>query len=168
MIRSLGEKTPRIAKTAWVSEFAYVIGDVEIGEHSSVWPGVTIRGDGDGPVVLGSYVNVQEGSVIHGSNMIIEDYVTVGHCVVVHCLRIGEGSLMGNNSTILNGTTVGKRCLVAANAVVLANQQVPEGSFVTGVPGSIKRPVTEAQVARMMRTARSLAAKAKVFSENGV
>ena len=168
MIRSLGGKTPRIAETAWVSEFAYVIGDVEIGEHSSVWPGVTIRGDGDGPVVLGNYVNVQEGSVIHGSHMVIEDNVTVGHCVVVHCLRIGSGSLMGNNSTILNGTTVGRRCLVAANAVVLANSEVPEGSFVTGVPGKVKRPVTEAQVERMMRTARSLADKAKVFKDSGV
>ena len=168
MIRSLGGKTPRIADSAWVSEFAYVIGDVEIGEHSSVWPGVTIRGDGDGPVVLGDYVNVQEGSVIHGNEMVIEDYVTVGHCVVVHCLRIGEGSLMGNNSTILNGTTVGKQSLVAANAVVLANQEVPERSFITRVPGKVKRPTTEAQVERMARTARSLAEKAKIFKENGV
>ena len=168
MIRSLGGKTPRIAETAWVSEFAYVIGDVEIGEYSSVWPGVTIRGDGDGPVKLGNYVNAQEGAVIHGSHMVIEDHVTIGHSVVVHCQRIGEGSLMGNNSTILNGTTVGKQCLVAANAVVLANQEVPEGSFVTGVPGKVKRPVTEAQVERMMRTSRSLAAKAKVFKDAGV
>ena len=74
---------------------------------------------------------------------------------------------MGNNSTILNGTSVGRRCLVAANAVVLADQEVPEGSFVTGVPGRVKRPTSEAQVVRMMRTARSLAEKAKVFKEAG-
>ena len=168
MIRSLGGRSPRIADTAWVSEFAYVIGDVEIGEHSSVWPGVTIRGDGDGPVVLGNYVNVQEGSVVHGSHMMIEDYVTIGHCVVVHCQRIGSGSLMGNNSTILNGSTLGKRCLVAANSVVLANREIPPDSFITGVPGSIKRPVNQAQIERMMRTARSLAEKAKLFKESGV
>ena len=168
MIRSLGSRSPRIADSAWVSEFAYVIGDVEIGEHSSVWPGVTIRGDGDGPVVIGNYVNVQEGSVIHSRHMVIEDYVTIGHCVVVHCLQIGSGSLMGNNSTILNGTTLGKRCLVAANSVVLANQEIPPASFITGVPGSIKRQVDQAQIDRMMRTARSLAEKAKLFKESGV
>ena len=168
MIRSLGDKTPRIASTAWVSEFAYVVGDVEIGEHSSIWPGVTIRGDGDGTVVIGNYVNVQEGSVIHGGHMVIEDYVTVGHCVVVHCQHIGGGSLMGNNSTILPGTTLGKQCMVAANSVVLSNQNIPQRSFITGVPGSIKKAVTQAQIDRMMRTARSLAEKAKVFQENGL
>ncbi len=168
MIRSFGGKSPRIAGTAWVSEFAYVIGDVEIGEHSSVWPGVTIRGDGNGPVVLGNYVNVQEGSVIHGSHMVIEDYVTVGHCVVVHCRRIGEGSLMGNNSTILNGVILGKRCLVAANSVALANREFPGGSFVTGVPGTVKRQVTQAQIERMTRTAHALAERAKLFKESGV
>ena len=168
MIRSLGNKTPKVADTAWVSEFAYVVGDVEIGEHSSIWPGVTIRGDGEDKIAIGSYVNVQEGSVIHGSGMVIEGHVTIGHCVVVHGKRVGEGSLLGNNSTVLPGTTLGKQCLVAANAVVLSDQDIPAHSFITGVPGSIKRKVTQAQIDRMLRTARGLAERAQVFRENGL
>ena len=99
MIRTLGDKTPRVAETAWVSEFAYVVGDMEIGEHCSIWPGVTIRADGEEKIVLGDYVNVQEGSVIHGDGLVIEHHVTIGHGVVVHGDFIGEGSLLGNNCT---------------------------------------------------------------------
>jgi len=144
------------------------VGNVEIGENASIWPGVTIRGDGEGKIVIGKYVNVQENSVIHNNQMVIEDYVSIGHCVVVHCERIGEGSLMGNNSTILNRTTVGKRCLVAANAVVLAGQSVPDESFVTGVPGEVKRQVTQVQVDRMRRTATGMAKRGQEFKAAGL
>ena len=94
MIRSLRGITPKIADTAWVSEFAYVVGNVVIGEHSSVWPGVTIRGDGD-LITVGNNVNIQEGSVVHGDGLVIEDYVSIGHCVVVHGDRIGDGQFAG-------------------------------------------------------------------------
>ena len=166
MIRSLGDKKPKVADSAWVSEFAYVVGDVEIGEHSSVWPGVTIRGDGEYNIRIGKYVNIQEGSVVHGSGMIIEDHVSIGHSVVVHCDRVGEGSLLGNNSTVLNGTSLGKRCLIAANTVVLASQDIPDESFMTGIPGSVKRVIDDTQKARMERTSLSLADRARVFKES--
>ena len=81
------------APTAWVSEAAYVVGNVVIGEYSSVWPGVTIRGDGD-VITIGNHVNIQEGSVVHGDGLVIEDDVSIGHCVVVHGDRIGQGSLL--------------------------------------------------------------------------
>ena len=168
MIRSLGDKTPKVAATAWVSEAAYVVGHVEIGEHSSIWPGVTIRGDGAERIVIGNYVNVQEGSVIHGDGMVIEDNVTIGHSVVVHGDRIGEGSLLGNNCTVLNRTTLGKHCLIAANAAVLSGSNIPDHSFVTGIPGAVKREVTPAQVSNMLRTAHHLAERAKVFRDSGL
>jgi carbonic anhydrase/acetyltransferase-like protein (isoleucine patch superfamily) len=168
LIRSLGKKTPKVAETAWVSEAAYVVGDVEIGEYCSIWPGVTIRGDGERGIVIGNYVNVQEGSVIHGNGMVIEDYVTIGHSVVVHGDRIGEGCLLGNNSTFLHRSTLGKRCLIAANSVVLSGSNIPDNSFVTGVPGEIKREVSETQVANMKRTALSLVEHAKEFRESGL
>ena len=168
MIRSLGNKTPKIAETAWVSEAAYVVGDVEIGEYSSIWPGVTIRGDGANSIVIGNYVNAQEGAVIHGSGLVVEDYVTIGHSVVVHGDRIGEGSLLGNNCTFLHRSTIGKRCLIAANSVVLANTTIPDNSFVTGVPGEIKRPVSEGQIETMKHTALSLVEHAKEFIASGL
>jgi carbonic anhydrase/acetyltransferase-like protein (isoleucine patch superfamily) len=168
LIRSLGNKTPKIAETAWVSEAAYVVGDVEIGEYSSIWPGVTIRGDGANGIVIGNYVNAQEGAVIHGSGLVVEDYVTIGHSVVVHGDRIGEGSLLGNNCTFLHRSNIGKRCLIAANSVVLANTNIPDNSFVTGVPGEIKRPVSEGQLENMKHTALSLVEHAKEFIASGL
>lgn len=168
MIRSLGNKTPKIAETAWVSEAAYVVGDVEIGEYSSIWPGVTIRGDGGKGIIIGNYVNAQEGAVIHGNGLVVEDYVTIGHSVVVHGDRIGEGSLLGNNCTFLHRSNIGTRCLIAANSVVLANTNIPDNSFVTGVPGEIKRPVSERQIENMKHTALSLVEKAKEFMASGL
>ena len=168
MIRSLGDKTPKVAETAWVSEFAYVVGDVEIGEYCSIWPGVTIRADGAKKVVIGNYVNVQEGAVIHGNGLVIEDYVTIGHSVVVHGDHIGTGSLLGNNCTFLHRSTIGKECLIAANSVVLSNTQVPDRSFVTGIPGAVKREVSEGQIANMKRTANALVERAKVFRDSGL
>lgn len=168
MIRSLGNKTPKIAETAWVSEFAYVVGDVEIGEYSSIWPGVTIRGDGQKGIVIGNYVNAQEGAVIHGSGLVVEDYVTIGHSVVVHGDFIGSGCLLGNNCTFLHSSSIGKNCLIAANSVVLAGVNIPDNSFVTGVPGEIKRQVSEGQLANMQHTALSLVDHARQFKESGL
>ena len=168
MIRSLGDKTPKVAETAWVSEFAYVVGDVEIGEYSSIWPGVTIRGDGEGPIVIGDYVNVQEGSVVHGSGLTIENRVSIGHCVVVHCDRVGEGSLLGNNCTVLPNVVLGKQCLIAANAAVLSGQEIPDRSFVTGIPASAKREVSEEQIVSMRHTADEMVERSKAFRESGL
>ena len=117
---------------------------------------------------LGNYVNVQEGSVVHGSDMYIEDYVTVGHCVVVHCDRVGEGSLLGNNCTVLTDVTLGRQCLVAANSVVLSGSKIPDRSFVTGVPGSVKREITDRQAQSMRHTAEELVERAKVFRDSGL
>lgn len=168
MIRSLGNKVPKIAETAWVSEAAYIVGHVEIGEYSSIWPGVTVRADGEEKVVIGNHVNVQEGAVIHGNGLVIEDYVTVGHCVVVHGTRIGTGSLLGNNCTFLNRSSIGKECLIAANSVVLSGTHVPDRSFFTGIPGAVKREVNEQQIANMRHTADSLVERAKEFKSCGL
>jgi len=168
LIRKLGDYTPKIADTAWVSEFAYVVGNVEIGEFASIWPGVTIRGDGPTTIVIGNHVNVQEGSVVHGDGLVIEDHVSVGHCVVVHCDRVGEGSLLGNNCTVLPGVVLGPHCLVAANSVILSGTNIPERSFVTGVPGQIKREVTPQQITGMRHTAEELVVRAKMFKDSGL
>ena len=168
MIRTLNGITPKIAETAWVSEFAYVVGNVEIGEYASIWPGVTVRGDGDDAIVIGDYVNIQEGSVIHGNGLTIEEGVSVGHSVVVHCDRVGRGSLLGNNCTVLNNVTLGENCLVAANSAVLNGTQVPDNSFVTGAPASVKRQVTERQMAAMRHTCEELVKRAKWFKDSGL
>ena len=168
MIRTLNGVTPRVAETAWVSEFAYVVGNVEIGEYASIWPGVTVRGDGDNSIKIGDYVNVQEGSVVHGDGLVIEDHVSVGHSVVLHCDRVGSGSLLGNNCTILNRVTLGQQCLVAANSAVLSGANIPARSFVTGAPGQVKREVSESQLAAMRHTTEELVKRAKAFRDSGL
>jgi len=168
LIRTLEGVTPKVADTAWVSEFAYVVGNVEIGEYVSIWPGVTVRGDSPDAIVIGDYVNIQEGSVIHGNGLTIEDHVSIGHSVVVHCDRVGKGTLLGNNCTILNQVTLGDSCLVAANSVVLGGTQVPARSFVTGAPGQVKREVTDKQISQMAHTNEELVKRAKSFKDSGL
>ena len=168
MIRTLNGVTPKVADTAWVSEFAYVVGNVEIGEYASIWPGVTVRGDGDDAIVIGDHVNIQEGSVIHGNGLTLEDNVSVGHSVVVHCDRVGRGSLLGNNCTVLNKVTLGENCLVAANSAVLAGTHIPANSFVTGAPAAVKRPVTEKQLSAMRHTTEELVKRAQWFKDSGL
>ena len=168
MIRTLEGVTPKVADTAWGSEFAYVVGNVEIGEYASIWPGVTVRGDSPDAIVIGDYVNIQEGSVIHGNGLIIEDHVSVGHSVVVHCERVGRGSLLGSNCTILNQVVLGENCLVAANSVVLGGSQEPARSFVTGAPGQVKREVSDNQISQMAHTNEELVKRAKSFKESGL
>jgi len=141
MIRSFGDKTPVIAESAFVSEAAYVIGDVEIGEGSGIFPGAIIRGD-FASIKIGRNTMVEDNSVIHsGGPVEIGDNVTIGHSVVVHCSRIGNNCLIGNNSTVLDNAEVGSYCIVGAGCVVSQGMKIPDNSFVVGVPAEIKGQV---------------------------
>ena len=96
LIRNLGDKKPLVHPSAFISEAAYVVGDVEIGEGSSIWPGTVIRGD-SGKVTIGKYTNIQDNSVVHGDDDVeIGDYVTIGHRVLCQAKYIGNLSLIGN------------------------------------------------------------------------
>ena len=168
MIRAFKGKAPRIHPSAFVSLDAYVIGDVEIGENASIWPGVVIRAY-PGKMTIGRNVNVQDGSILHSSDpMVIEDNVSIGHAVVVHASRVGAGSLLGNNSSILEGSSVGGQCLIAANAVAPANTEAPDRSFLVGVPGRVKGPVSEAQLAMMRYTNESVAEEGRLYKAEGL
>lgn len=138
MIRAFNGKTPRIADTAFVSEFAYVVGDVEIGEGSGIWPGAVVRGD-FGSIRIGRNTHIEDNAVVHAwKSLIIGDNVTIGHSAVVHCLKIGDNVLVGNNATVLEETEIGNLCIIGSNSMVRANQRIPDRSFVVGVPAKIK------------------------------
>ena len=125
MLRSLDGIAPRIHPTAFVSEAAYVIGDVEIGEGASVWPGTVIRGD-MGRITIGKYTCVQDNSVVHcDTDAVIGDYVVIGHRVVCHAKNVGTRSLLGNGAVVNDGVWIGDECVVASGAVVLDDMQVP-------------------------------------------
>jgi carbonic anhydrase/acetyltransferase-like protein (isoleucine patch superfamily) len=151
MIRSFDGKTPRIAPSAFVSEAAYVVGDVEIGEGSGIWPGAVIRGD-FATIKIGRNTMVEDNSVVHSGSLIeIGDNVIIGHNVVVHCRRIGNNCLIGNNATLLEDAEVGDLCIVAAGTVVGSGKAVPDGSVVVGVPGKVRGRVSAEQRQRLER-----------------
>ncbi len=145
MIKPFNGKTPKVAESAWVSEHAYVIGDVEIGEECCVWPGVVIRGD-FAPIKIGNNSDIEDNSVLHvKSAMDIGENVVIGHNVVVHCRRIGDNTIIGNNATVLDEAEVGAKCVIAAGAVVTPGSIIPDESFVTGMPAQVKRKVNAGQ-----------------------
>ena len=169
MIRSFQGKTPKIHPTAWVSEAAYVIGDVEIGEYSSVWPGTVIRGDTI-KITLGAYVDIQDNCVVHADNdAFYGDYVTLGHGVTCHAGRIDTHCLIGNGATLNDGVVLGEYSIVASGAVVLEMKEFPPKSFVAGVPASARENPTEERHHQMIRrTAESYARKAQLFKAEGL
>jgi carbonic anhydrase/acetyltransferase-like protein (isoleucine patch superfamily) len=152
MIRSFNGKSPRIADSAFVSEAAYIIGDVEIGENSGVMPSAVIRAD-MGKITIGSSVFVEDNCVIHsGSSLgpngdvVIGDRVLIGHGAVLNCRSIGSHVLVGMNATLLHNADIGNYCIIAACAMVTQGMKVPDRSFVVGVPGKIAGPPTEDQL----------------------
>ena len=145
MIRSYKGRKPQIAATAYVDPAAVVIGDVTIGEHASVWPGVVIRGDVH-YIRIGARTNVQDGSVLHVMRdewpLILGDNVTVGHGVVLHGCTIESRCLIGMGSIILNGAKIGGGSIVAAGTLVPEGVEVPPGSLFMGHPGKFRRSLT--------------------------
>ena len=145
MIRSFNGKTPKIAESAWVSEAAYVIGDVEIGENSGIWPGAVVRGD-FASIKIGRNTQIEDNSVVHsGVPVEIGDNVTIGHSVVVHGIKIGNNTLIGNNATVLDNAEIGSFCIIGAACLVSQGMQIPDNSFVVGIPAEIKRQITPEQ-----------------------
>jgi carbonic anhydrase/acetyltransferase-like protein (isoleucine patch superfamily) len=141
-VKPMGEKVPVVAPTAWVSEAAYVVGDVHLGDGSSVWPGAVVRGD-FGSIRIGDNTVIEDNCVVHsGTLMTVGDNVLVGHSVVVHCGSIGSNCLVGSASTLLDDAVIGDFCLVAAGSLLLGRTVVPDRSFVSGAPATIE-PIPE-------------------------
>lgn len=174
MIRSFDGKTPRIAGAAWVSEAAYVVGDVEIGENSSVWPGAVIRGD-LASIKIGRDTTIQDNCVIHSGSpynppgdAVIGDNVHIGHGAVINCRRIGDNVLIGINATILHDAEVGNFCIIAGGCVVMRGVKIPDRSFVAGVPGQILGQASPQQLQWTQHGPRTYAELARRYREQGL
>ncbi len=144
-----------VAPTAFIAENATVLGDVVIGDRSSVWFGTVIRGDTES-VRIGDRSNVQDLSVLHadpGYPCEIGDDVTIGHAAVVHGATVEDGALIGIRAVILNGAKIGKGALVGAGAVVTEGTVIPAGHLAVGIPAKVIRELTPEQKARLKRTA---------------
>ena len=167
-LRDLDGKSPRIADSAFVSEAAYLIGDVELGPQSSVWPGAVIRAD-SGKIVIGARTNVQDNTVIHADDdASIGNDVTIGHGVVCHAGFIGDGALIGNGAVLNDGVEVGEGSLVAAGSVLPERMVVPPGSLVRGTPGRVLGPVRERHRELMRGAAKSYVDRIARYKEAGL
>jgi carbonic anhydrase/acetyltransferase-like protein (isoleucine patch superfamily) len=132
----------------WIAPNAVVLGHVRLMENASVWFGAVLRGDNDW-ITIGENSNVQDGSVLHtdpGSPLTIGRGVTVGHMVMLHGCEIGDGSLVGIGSIILNRVKIGKNCLVGANTLIPEGKEIPDNSMVLGSPGKVIRQVSPDQM----------------------
>lgn len=163
MQRSFEGASPLVAESAFVSEMAYLIGDVAVGEQSSVWPFVCLRGHGMS-VDVGERTNVQEFTMLHGATL--GDEVTVGHSAVVDYAEVHDHSLVGMQSAVLRGATVESNCIVAANAVVTHDQTIPEGNMAYGTPAET-RPLTDGQLAEIDRIHETYVDLGERFAANG-
>ena len=130
-------------------------GDVEIGEDASVWYQSVLRGD-CGRIVVGKGSNIQDGCIVHmspGTDVVIGDYVTVGHKVILHGCEIGDGSLIGMGSVILDVARIGKGCIIGAGALVTKNTIIPDGYMALGSPAKVKRALSQEEIAKNISNA---------------
>ena len=158
MIHAYRGVVPKVHLSAWIADSADVIGDVELGEESSVWFSAVIRGDVNF-VRVGRGTNLQDGTVLHvnrnGTPTILEDYVTVGHAARLHGCHIKSNCLIGIGAVVLDGAVLEEECVVAAGAVVSPGTLVPKGSVLMGAPARVKRSVTEKDLEWIYRSAKN-------------
>lgn len=145
--------TPKVHDAVFVAPGAMLIGDVTIGEESSVWFNCVLRGDLE-PIRIGCRTNVQDGAVIHMDRempCLIGDDVTIGHGAILHSCIIGNDALIGMGAILLSGSVIGARAIVAAGALVREGQEIPPDALAMGVPAKVVRDVTAAELARVRR-----------------
>jgi len=165
MIRSFNGKSPKIADSAFIADYVTVIGDVSIGEGSSIWFNTAIRGD-LAPTTIGNGVNIQENSSLHqneGMPLIIEDDVTVGHGCILHSAIIRKGALIGMGSTILDGAEIGEGALIGAGSLVPPYREIPAHSLAVGNPAKVIRELTEAEKALIIDGNNDYKKKAQIY-----
>ncbi|RKU06228.1 gamma carbonic anhydrase family protein [Candidatus Poribacteria bacterium] len=143
--------TPNIHSSVFVAPGAMIIGDVKIGEESSVWFNCVLRGDLE-PIHIGCRTNIQDGTVIHMDKEIpclIGDDVTVGHGAILHSCAIDNEALIGMGAILLTGCKIGERAIVAAGTLVREGQEIPPGTVAMGVPAKVRREATQAELERV-------------------
>ena len=166
-IYALDGLTPQVADTAWVADNAQVMGEVTLEADSSVWFGVTVRGDTDA-IHIGEGSNVQDGSVLHadhGMPLTIGRHVTVGHQVMLHGCTIGDESLIGIGAVVLNGAKIGKHCLVGAGALVTEGKEFPDGSMILGSPARVVKTLSPEQIEGLRQSAQHYIDNARRFRQ---
>lgn len=139
---------PKVHPTVQKFPGCHIIGDVSIGQNSSIWYNAVLRGDIE-PIKIGDFSNIQDNCVVHSTQdypVELGNYVSVGHAAVLHGCKIGDNVLVGMNSTVLNGAEIGKNSIIGAGAVVTEGKKFPPGSLIIGLPAKAVRNLSEEQI----------------------
>jgi gamma-carbonic anhydrase len=155
-------KKPTLGQGVYLAHGAVVVGDVTLGDFSSVWYNAVLRGDIN-QIVVGHHTNIQDNTVVHLETdrpCLIGNYVTVGHLAIVHACSVGDETLVGMGSTILDGAVIGQQCLIGANALVTKGTQIADGSLVLGAPAKVVRALTAEERGKLKESAERYAENA--------
>ena len=155
-------KKPAIGRGVYIAHGAVVVGDVTIGDHSSVWYNAVLRADIN-RIVVGHHTNIQDNAVVHLADdypCLVGNYVTVGHSAIVHACTVGDEVLVGMGATILDGAKIGERSLIGAGALITQRTQIPHGSLVLGSPARVARKLSEEEQLELKISAQKYAANA--------
>ena len=168
MMYSIDDQTPQTTgRDFFIAPNAAVIGDVHIGVESSIWFGAVVRGDAD-QINIGRGTNIQDGSVLHtdpGAPLNIGEHVTVGHMVMLHGCRIGNYSLIGIGSTVLNHAVIGANSVVGAHSLITERKSFPDGVMILGSPAKVIRELTADEIALLKKSADVYIARAKLYRD---
>ena len=169
MIASLGERQPLIEGSGhFIAPNATIMGSVRLRAHSSIWFNAVLRGDNDW-IDIGENSNVQDGSILHtdpGIVLTVGNNVTIGHRVMLHGCEIGDGSLIGIGSTVLNRAKIGRQCLVGAHSLVTEGKTFPDGVLIIGSPAKVVRELNDEERGLLQRSADIYVANGRRFSED--
>lgn len=138
-------KKPALGKGVYLARTAVVLGDVTLGDHSSVWYNTVLRGDIN-RIAVGHHTNIQDNSVLHLADelpCLVGNWVTIGHSAIVHACNVGDEVLVGMGAVILDGAVIGEQSLIGAKALVTQGTKIPPGSLVLGTPAKVVRSLTQ-------------------------
>lgn len=171
MIKKFKNLTPKIGKRVFIAENATIIGDVEIGDDSSIWFGTILRGDVNF-IKVGSCTSIQDGSVVHVTNQthptIIGSYVTVGHAVKLHGCTIKDNCLIGIGAIILDGAVINENSIVAAGTLVPPNKEFPPNTLIMGFPAKVARTLSEEEIKKLKEHAQRYVKYKDEYLNSGV
>jgi len=155
LLISINGKKPKIGMRVFVADSAYVAGDVEVGDDSSIWFNAVVRAESES-IKIGSETSIQDCCVLHtdaGHKVTVGDRVTVGHGAILHGCQIASNCIIGIGARILNGAKVGEWCIIGSGAVVTENSEIPPYSLALGVPARVTRSITEDDKRRIIESA---------------
>ena len=167
MIYDFENKSLKREGKNWIAPNATIIGDIFIKNEASIWFNAVLRGDIE-KITIGEGSNVQDGSVLHtdpGCPLTVGSDVTIGHIVMLHGCKIGNNSLIGIGSTVLNKAQIGSNCIIGANTLITENKKIPDNSLVIGSPGKVIRELNKNEISQIKENAEEYKSYWKKYSK---